>query len=231
MNKNNTFINQSTKRESAVNKLLYHSCTLFLLILAGAAMAGIDDFEDPGPNYTVISERVIEGITITLSNARGWPFLLVTYNDPSSHCFVGANDGINAPADPAGVSGTRFISTADDINLDMPIVFDFSTPVGIFGLTTIDVLEDVETSADAEVRLQGFNGDQLVAEHVMTGIQGGSGVVLNWEITSEQGFTRAVLVRTAGTISAGYGIDDLEVVSLAVPTENTTFGGVKALFR
>ncbi len=83
-------------------------------------------------------------------------------------------------------------------------------------MKTVDVLEDVETSVDAEVRLQGFDGDDLVVEHVMTGIQGGSGVVLDWEITSDTGFTRAVLVRSAGTISAGYGIDDLMLVSLAV---------------
>jgi hypothetical protein len=217
-----------------VSKILYYSCTVFLLILVGSAWAGIDDFEDPGPNYTVISERVIDDVTVSLSNARDdiFPFLLVTYNDPSSPSFIGANDGINEPANPGAVSGTRFISTADNINLDMPIVFDFSIPVGVFGLTTIDVLEDVETSTDAEVRLQGFNGDQLVAEHVMTGIQGGSGVVLNWEISnSDLGFTRAVLVRTAGSISAGYGIDDMVAISLAVPNENTTFGGVKALFR
>ena len=87
------------------------------------------------------------------------------------------------------------------------------------------------TSADAEVRLQGFNGDTLVDEHVISGIQGGSGLDLDWQIVSPTGFTRAILVRTAGTISAGYGIDDMEAVSLAVPTENTTFGGVKALYR
>ncbi len=129
------------------------------------------------------------------------------------------------------MSGNLFISTADNINTDMPITFEFSTPVGIFGLTTLDVLEDVETSADAEVRLQGYNGDTLVAEHVITGIQGGSGLDLDWEIISTAGITRAVLVRTAGTISAGYGIDDMMLVSLAVPAESSSFGQVKALYR
>ena len=210
---------------------LLHTYMIFLLVLSGSALAGVDDFEDTGPNFTVVSSRVIEGVTIDLSNASGLPFLSVTYNDPASHCFVGANDGINEPVDPSQVSGNRFISTADNINLDMPIVFDFSIPLGIFGISTIDVLEDVETSPDAEVRLQGFHNDQLVAEHVITGIQGGSGVVLEWQISSNQGFTKAILIRTAGTISAGYGIDDMEAVSLAVPTENTSFGQVKALFR
>lgn len=210
---------------------LLHTYLISLLIVSGSALAGVDDFEDTGPNFTVVSSRVIEGVTIDLSNASGLPFLSVTYNDPGSHCFVGANDGINEPADLGDVSGDRFISTADNINLDMPIVFDFSIPLGIFGITTIDVLEDVETSPDAEVRLQGFHNDQLVAEHVITGIQGGSGVVLDWQISSQQGFTKAVLIRTAGTISAGYGIDDMEAVSLVVPTESTSFGQVKALFR
>lgn len=214
-----------------MKKHLIHTYIIILLIVSGTALAGVDDFEDAGPNYQVISSRVIDDVTISFSNARDWPFLLVTYNDPGSPCFIGANDGINEPVDPAEVSGNRFISTADDINLDMPIVFDFDVPLGIFGLTTIDVLEDVETSADAEVRLQGFLNNQLVTEHVITGIQGGSGVVLDWQISSPEGFTKAILVRTAGTISAGYGIDDLVAASLAVPTETTSFGQVKALFR
>ena len=194
-------------------------------------MAGIDDFEDTGPNFTPVDARVIEGVTVTISNASGLPYLSVTYFDEGSHCFAGAGDEINAPVDPTRVSGNLFISTADNINTDMPIVFEFSTPVGIFGLTTLDILEDVQTSADAEVRLQGFNGETLVAEHVITGIQGGSGLDLDWEITSQHGITRAVLVRTAGTISAGYGIDDMLLVTLAVPTESSTFDQVKAFYR
>ena len=210
---------------------LLHTYMIFLLVVSGSALAGVDDFEDTGPNFTVVSSRDIEGVTIDLSNASGLPFLSVSYNDPGSHCFVGANDGINEPIDLGDVSGNRFISTADNINLDMPIVFEFSIPLGIFGITTIDVLEDVETSPDAEVRLQGFLNDQMVAEHVITGIQGGSGVVVDWQIASNQGFTKSILIRTAGTISAGYGIDDMEAICLAVPTESTSFGKVKALFR
>ena len=202
-----------------------------VLLVAGSALAGVDDFEDLGANYTQIHSRVIEGVTVTLSNASGLPFLAVTYFDSGSPSFAGAGDQVNAPLEPARVSGARFISTADNINTDMPIVFEFSTPVGIFGLTTLDVLEDVETSPDAEVRLQGYNGDTLVAEHVMTGIQGNSGLDLDWEITSQEGITRAVLVCTAGTISPGYGIDDLVLVTLVVPAESTTLDQVKALYR
>ncbi len=183
-------------------------CLMVLVAISGSALAGIDDFEDTGPNYTIVNSRVIEGVTITFSNASSLPFLSVTYFDEGSPSFVGADDGVNAPVDPSQVSGNRFISTADNINTDMPIVFEFSSPLGVFGLTTLDVLEDVETSADAEVRLQGFNGETLVAEHVITGIQGSSGLDLDWEISSQIGFTRAVLVRTAGFISAGYGFDD-----------------------
>jgi len=204
---------------------------MVLVAISGSALAGIDDFEDTGPNYTIVNSRVIEGVTITFSNASSLPFLSVTYFDEGSPSFVGADDGVNAPVDPSQVSGNRFISTADNINTDMPIVFEFSSPLGVFGLTTLDVLEDVETSADAEVRLQGFNGETLVAEHVITGVQGGSGLDLDWEIASQLGFTRAVLVRTAGSISAGYGIDDMVAVSLAVPTESTSFSRVKALYR
>lgn len=214
-----------------MKRCLVNSCLIVLVALGGSAFAGIDDFEDTGPNYTVVSSRVIDGITVTFSNSSGLPFLSVAYFDEGSPSFLGAGDLVNAPVDPSRVSGNRFISTADDINVDMPIVFDFSTPVGVFGLTTLDVLEDVETSADAEVRLQGFNGETLVAEHIITGIQGGSGLDLDWEIYSESGITRAVLVRTAGTISAGYGFDDMLLVSLAVPTEGTSFSRLKALYR
>ncbi len=214
-----------------MKRTLVNTCLVVLLAVGSSSFAGVDDFEDTGPNFTVVQTRVIEGVTVTISNASGLPFLSMTYFDAGSNSFVGAGDGVNAPIDPAAVSGERFISTADDINNDMPIVFEFSTPLGLFGLTTLDVLEDVETSADAEVRLQGFNGDTLVDEHVITGIQGGSGLDLDWQIASDTGFTKAILVRTAGTISAGYGIDDLEAVSLAVPTQISTFGGVKALYR
>ena len=214
-----------------MKRYFVNSCLIVVLAVCGSAMAGVDDFEDTGPNFTHVATRVIDGINVTISNSSGLPFLSVTYFDAASHSFAGAEDAINAPVDPSRVSGNLFISTADNINTDMPIVFEFSTPVGIFGLTTLDVLEDVETSADAEVRLQGFNGNDLVAEHVIIGIQGGSGLDLDWEITSQDGITRAVLIRTAGTISAGYGIDDLKLVSLAVPTESSTFGQVKALYR
>jgi len=219
-----------------LKRCLVNSCLVVLVAfcsfaISGSAFAGVDDFEGTEPNFTNVNSRVIEGITVTISNASGLPYLLVTYFDEGSHSFVGADDQVNAPLDPSRVSGTRFISTADNINTDMPIVFEFSTPLGVFGLTTLDVLEDVQTSSDAEVRLQGFNGDNLVAEHVISGVQGGSGLDLDWEITSHTGFTRAVLSITSGTISAGYGIDDMMLVSLAVPTESSTFGRVKALYR
>lgn len=207
------------------------SCLLVLLAMEGTAGAGVDGFEDTGPNFTHVGSRDIEGATITISNASGLPYLSVTYFDTGSNSFVGAEDVINAPVDPARVSGDLFISTTDDINTDMPIVFEFSTPLGVFGLTTLDVLEDVETTADAEVRLQGFNGTTLVDEHVRSGVQGGSGIDLDWQVSSDEGMTSAVLVRTGGSISPGYGIDDMVAVTLPVPTVTTSFGQIKALFR
>ncbi len=214
-----------------MNRYLVNLCLLSLLLVSSSALAGIDDFENVGPNFTHVSARVIDDVTVTFSNNSGLPFLSVTYFDEGSHCFIGAADGVNAPLDPLGVSGNFFISTADNINTDMPIVFDFSVPVGVFGFTTLDILEDVQTSTDAEVRLQGFNGTTLVTEQVVSGIQGGSGLDLDWEITSLTGITQAVLVRTAGTVSAGYGIDDMVLVSLAVATESSSFSQVKALYR
>ncbi|MBU8870622.1 MAG: hypothetical protein KOO60_07150 [Gemmatimonadales bacterium] len=214
-----------------MKKFFVNLCLVALLAICGSALAGIDDFENTGPNFTYVNSRVNDGVTVTISNASGLPYLSVTYFDEGSHCFLGADDVVNAPVDPLRVSGDIFISTADNINTDMPIVFEFSTPLGSFGLTTLDVLEDVQTSADAEVRLQGFNGDTLVAEHVISGVQGGSGIDLDWEITSQAGITRAVLLRTAGTISAGYGIDDLVLVTMPVSDENSTLSGIKALYR
>jgi hypothetical protein len=198
---------------------------------AVAAMADLDPLEDIGPDITTITTRTIGDVTVTISNATGNPYWAATYYDDTVPSFLGAGDQTNAPLNPANVSGTRFISTTEDINLDMPIVFEFSAPVWSFGLTTLDVLEDVETSADAEVRLQGFNGDNLVDEHVRTGIQGSSGLDLDWEVSHMGGITRAVLIRTAGTISAGYGLDDLVVFSLSVPVEHSSWSRVKALYR
>jgi hypothetical protein len=95
----------------------------------------------------------------------------------------------------------------------------------------LDVLEDVETSPDAEVRLQAFNGTSLVDQHVQTGIQGGSGLDLDWQVYHLGGITRAVLVRTAGIISPGYGIDDLVLVNLTVPVDPCSWGQIKMLYR
>lgn len=205
--------------------------TLLILTLSAAALASTDDLESNDANYTVIASREIDGVTVSITNARNWPFLLVTYYDPGSPCFLGADDLVNAPLAPAGVSGNRFMSTADDINKDMPIRFEFSAPVESFGMTTIDVLEDVQTSADAEVRLIGYHGTTVVAEHVVTGIQDLSGAVVHWEVNSSEGITSAEFVRTGGTISAGYGIDDLVIVNMPVATDRTSFDAVKALYR
>lgn len=200
-------------------------------VSAATVQADVDELEDIGPDLTPISSRTIGDVTVTISTASGNGYWAATYNDATTHSFTGAGDLTNAPLNPANVSGSRFISTTEDINHDMPIVFDFSAPVWSFGLTTLDVLEDVDTSPDAEVRLQGFNGDLLVDEHVRVGIQGPSGLDLDWQVSHVGGITRAVLMRTAGVISPGYGFDDLTVHSLSVPNERSSWSRVKALYR
>jgi len=204
---------------------------ILIACVAPGVLASVDPLEDIGPTYTVVTDRTIDGVTVTITTASGRDMLAVTYFDEGSPCFLGAGDVVNAPLVPGNVSGTRFISTADDIDGDMPIVFAFSEPIGLFGLTTVDVLEDVETSGDAEVRLQGWSGTTLLDEHVRTGIQAGSGLDLDWRVWHAAGLTHAVLLRTGGTISAGYGIDDLEVLLLSVPNESATWSRVKGLYR
>ncbi len=215
------------KRTQAV----FCSAGVLCFLAATIVLADVDDLEDIGPDLTPVTTRVIGDVVVSISTASGQVYMAATYNDATAHSFTGAGNLTNAPLNPTNVSGARFISTTHDIAQDMPITFEFSAPVWSFGLTTLDVLEDVDTSPDAEVRLQGFHGDTLVAEHVRAGIQGASGIDLDWEVSYPGGITRAVLIKTAGIISPGYGIDDLALVALSVPVESSTLGRVKALYR
>ena len=216
-----------------MKRALIALCSLCVLCLfsTSTTLANVDDLEDVGPDLTPITARIISDVTITISTASGNIFLAATYHNNTVHSFTGAEDLVNAPLYPVNVSGTRFMSTTEDINSDMPITFEFSMPVGSFGLTTLDVLEDVDTSTDAEVRLIGFNGSTIVDQHVHTGIQGESGLDLDWEVYHPGGITKAILIKTAGFISPGYGIDDLSLVELSVPVEPNTWSHVKTLYR
>ncbi len=122
-----------------------------LLFLAGPVSAQtvfVDDLENIGANWTPITTRVIGGVTVTISTAAG-TMTARTYFDSTSYAFTGAAGNDNAPLVPANVSGSRFISTSGQNSHFMdhqPITFDFSTPVGAFGLTTIDLLESGSSS-------------------------------------------------------------------------------------
>ena len=50
---------------------LVNTCLVVLLAVGSSSFAGVDDFEDTGPNFTVVQTRVIEGVTVTISNANG----------------------------------------------------------------------------------------------------------------------------------------------------------------
>ena len=84
----------------------------------------------------VVTERTIEGVTITLSIANGFLLGAHTYFDGTPLAFGGPN----APGTPENVSLTRFISTLD-ASFGAAIAFEFSAPVTQFGITTIDLLQ------------------------------------------------------------------------------------------
>lgn len=172
----------------------------------------LDPLEDIGPDGTPVTTRTIGGVAVTISTASGKSLEARTYFDPSPNAFGGAGGSANAPANPGNISLTRFISTVDRaftpdnwaFGQVAPIIFDFSTPVQRFGLTTIDLLE-----GNGSLTFRAYDADgNVVAEQTRSGPQGGSGLDLDWQVSAPN----IVQVQLLGTIAdgvGGYGIDDL----------------------
>jgi hypothetical protein len=181
-------------------------------VLTVPGTGDLDTLEDIGPDGTPITSRTIGGVTVSISTASGRSLEARTYFDSSPNAFGGAGGAANAPAIPGNISLTRFISTVDRaltpdnwaFGQVAPIIFDFSSPVQLFGLTTIDLLEG---GGSLTLRAYDATGN-VIAEQTRSGPQGGSGLDLGWQVSA----ANIVQVQLLGTIDdgvGGYGIDDL----------------------
>ena len=162
-----------------------------------------DSLETIGADSTVVTTRVIAGITVTMTS--GIPLIAETYGTGPLG-FTGAGGAVNTPLNAANVSGTRFLTT--NFNPDggfttaQPITFTFSQPVIFFGLTTLDILETAELSGNSVTLMGGLDTDTKMAP------QGASGIDVDWVVTDPAGFMTATL--SGGPLSQnGFGIDDL----------------------
>lgn len=207
----------STRVRSAVSVPIL--CTA-LSASAFALPQAVDTFEDLGADGTPVPSRVLEGITITLSNAGATPLTARTYGSGTDVAFTGAGGGTNVPKYPEQVSGTRFISASegsDTFNTDAPIVFTLSEPVAAFGLTTLDLMESF--AGTHHVVLRAFDGGgAVVAEHERNGDQDTSGATLLWRVASDVADIEEVhLLGQVPSNSAGYGIDDVFIRKDPIP--------------
>ena len=196
-------------------------------IAPASAVLFTDGLENIGADGALVSSRTIGGVTVGITTAIDAtdPMEARTYFDGSPRAFAGAGNADNAPLNPSNVSGTRFISTSRHFNTQTrlgnasPVVFSFSTAIAGFGFTTLDLLESI-TPAGRTVTLEALNSaSAVVASMSLTGPQGGSGLDIDWFVSSPGNdifaarFTSDLVQGEGG----GYGIDNLVVDTVPVP--------------
>ena len=167
-----------------------------------------DDLETIGADGTSVTSRVVGGITVAIV-----PGLTAgTYFDQTPVIFFGPAGGVgtaNDPLTPANVSGDRFIGGTFTV-LTGPITFSFSSPLNQFELTTLDMLEDGESST-AQVTLSAFDSSNfLLDQQIRVGPQGSSGLDLDWIVVSAAENIAYVELEHMGIgFGPAFGIDDL----------------------
>ena len=187
----------------------------------------IDTFEDLGPDGTLANSRVIDGVTVDMSNTAGVNMIGLSYapyvTDAAYYSF--SNAGVmNQVANPANVSGQRFISTfarnpdnqTGHLNLVGILRFDFSSTVSEFGFTTLDVLEAGNAAANFALMNAYDNMGNLLDSMELIGAQGGDGLDLDWLVSSASGDI-AYVEFSANLYNSAYGIDDMVVTAASVP--------------
>ena len=188
---------------------------IVLLTLPARSEASVDDLEDIGSDCTPVLTRIIDGVTVEISTAGGVDVAAGTYGDEECWMFMGANSQHNTPLHPEHVSGTRFISSSvpGSVFPDAePIIFEFDAPVTLFGLTTLDLLEECNTS-DATITLRAYDEfNTILDEHTRTGEYGQSGLDLDWFVSGNQ-IVRVELTGGGLGDCNGYGIDDLVLMA------------------
>lgn len=187
----------------------------FLMALALTATADtvVFDLENIGADGTPVNTVTNEGVTITIATEEDQMAANTYGPGPAADCFVGASPGgfTNVPLNPSNVSGIRFISTCSGGITDAtPITFTFSEAIKGFGLTTLDLLERCSRNDGVTYTLSGDGGS---TSHSISGVQGESGLDLDFAISSSTfDITTVTFDHAAGSVcGALYGIDDLYV--------------------
>jgi hypothetical protein len=206
-----------SEKEAEIMRRITTILVACLLAIAGAVAAGFDSLEDIGPDCTVVGSRIIDGVTVTISTHGGYGMVACTYYDSLCYAFDGADGQKNAPLNPGNVSGARFISSVGPgqrFPYAQPVIFEFDQPVTLFGLTTLDLCEDDDPTA--ELSLRAYDAlDNVVDSHSRSGAQGPSGLDLDWCVTGH-GIVKVLLTGTISEDYPGYGIDDLVLLSPCV---------------
>jgi len=191
----------------------------------------IDTFEDLGPDGSLANSRIIDGVNVSMSNTAGINMIALSYapyvTDTAYDSF--SNSGVmNLAANPANVSGQRFVSTfarnpdnqAGHMNTVGVLRFDFSSVVSEFGFTTLDVLEAGNTAANFALMAAYDSMDNLLDSMELTGAQGVDGLDIDWLVSSASGDI-AYVEFSAYLFNSAYGIDDMLVTVASVPEPGT----------
>jgi len=215
---------QGPMGNDGISALFGQSCDTYIVgfadagqLICGGSLAAItitiDTLEDIGANDTEITERIIGGVTVTISVDSGGKMVAGTYYD-SSYVLFG---GPNAPLNPGNISLSRFIGLNYGSVRVPNVTFDFSTPVREFGITTIDLLQTGAASTD-NITFQAFNSAASLVDQVsLTGVQGLNGLDLDWHLFSAAGDIVQVKMLNTITRSGGHGFDDILIGTVAVP--------------
>lgn len=204
----------------------------YAIVLAGLCAAPasaalvFDNLENLPVDGTEVTQRVIGDVTVDMGTASGMYLSSRTYGSVDLPAFWGDADELNKPLAGDELSGSRFLSTSvvNPAQMDTlfsaqnPIWFEFDQEVEEFALTTIDLLEEGVRPSDF-LALRAYDAlGNLLDEQIRTGVQGGSGVDLDWSVFSDSG--QIARVELSGNIISGYagfGIDDIAVSPAVIP--------------
>ena len=192
------------------------------ILLAGPVLADTDTLEDLPEDGTPIHQRVIDGVTVSISNENGDPLFAATYDDCTPAIFGGVDGACNVPLNRSQVSGRRFIGRCDPPAL-VTLFFELDPPATAFGLTTLDLLEtssDPDDHDDMVLSLVAYDVDGIMVDiHIRQGPQDASGLDLDWFVQSDTGDIS--WVELTGFVGSGFcfGIDDIIVNATGCPAD------------
>ena len=89
------------------------------------------------------------------------------------------------------------------------LIFELDAPVAEFQMTTLDLLEDCGNGSYPSLAVRAFDASGLmVGEDVREGVQGTSGLDLDWSVSADE-IVRVEVTGADVEGCGGYGIDDI----------------------